>query len=81
MPRFMVPRFVEIRDSLPKTEATMRIQKVKLREDPLNDATWDREAAGIEVPSSYSDVGPVNVASRFSRRAARPSWMSGPPKP
>jgi crotonobetaine/carnitine-CoA ligase len=50
MPRFMVPRFVEIRDSLPKTEATMRIQKVKLREDPLNDATWDREAAGIEVP-------------------------------
>jgi crotonobetaine/carnitine-CoA ligase len=50
MPRFMVPRFVELCDSLPKTEATMRVQKVKLREDPLNDATWDREAAGIEVP-------------------------------
>ena len=50
MPRFMVPRFVEVVDALPKTEATMRIQKAKLREDPLNDATWDREAAGIVVP-------------------------------
>jgi len=50
MPRFMIPRFVEVLDSLPKTEATMRVQKVKLREDPLNDQTWDREAAGIIVP-------------------------------
>jgi crotonobetaine/carnitine-CoA ligase len=50
MPRFMVPRFVEIVDSLPKTEATMRTQKAKLREDPLNDTTWDREAAGVAVP-------------------------------
>jgi carnitine-CoA ligase len=50
MPRFMVPRFVEVLDSLPKTEATMRVQKVKLRDDPLNARTWDREAAGIQVP-------------------------------
>ena len=50
MPRFMVPRFVEAVDALPKTEATMRVQKVKLREAPLNDRTWDREAAGIQVP-------------------------------
>ena len=50
MPRFMVPRFVELTDSLPKTEATQRVKKNLLRADPLNDRTWDREAVGIEVP-------------------------------
>jgi hypothetical protein len=40
---------VEFVDELPKTEATMRTQKVKLREQALNDSTWDREAAGIRV--------------------------------
>jgi crotonobetaine/carnitine-CoA ligase len=50
MPRFMVPRFVEFADALPKTEATLRVQKSKLRDDPINEATWDREAAGIELP-------------------------------
>jgi crotonobetaine/carnitine-CoA ligase len=50
MPRFMVPRFVEFVAALPKTEATMRTQKVKLREHALNDNTWDREAAGVVVP-------------------------------
>ena len=29
---------------LPKTEATLRTQKVKLREHALNEHTWDREA-------------------------------------
>ena len=50
MPRFMVPRYVEFVDSLPKTEATSRTQKVKLRENAINDNTWDREKAGIDVP-------------------------------
>jgi crotonobetaine/carnitine-CoA ligase len=50
MPRFMIPRYVEFVDELPKTEATFRTQKVKLREDPVNDRTWDREAAGIVLP-------------------------------
>jgi crotonobetaine/carnitine-CoA ligase len=50
MPRFMVPRFVEFVDEFPRTEATMRVQKVKLRAEALNDRTWDREAAGIVVP-------------------------------
>jgi crotonobetaine/carnitine-CoA ligase len=49
MPKFMVPRYVEFVAELPKTEATMRTQKVKLREQALNDNTWDREAAGIRV--------------------------------
>jgi crotonobetaine/carnitine-CoA ligase len=50
MPRFMVPRYVEIVAELPKTEATFRTQKVKLRERAFTDATWDRERAGIELP-------------------------------
>jgi carnitine-CoA ligase len=49
MPKFMVPRYVEFVDALPKTEATMRTQKIKLRAEPLNERTWDREAAGIKV--------------------------------
>jgi len=44
MPEFMVPRYVEVLDELPKTEATMRTRKVELRARPLTDATWDREA-------------------------------------
>ncbi len=50
MPRYMVPRFVEFVPSLPKTEATLRVQKAKLRERPLNESTWDREAAGVKLP-------------------------------
>lgn len=50
MPAFMVPRYVEFTDSLPKTDATQRVKKNLLRIDPLNSSTWDREAAGITVP-------------------------------
>lgn len=50
MPAFMVPRYVEFTDSLPKTDATQRVKKNLLRIDPLNSSTWDREAAGIKVP-------------------------------
>jgi crotonobetaine/carnitine-CoA ligase len=49
MPRFMVPRYVEfVEGALPKTD-NMKTRKVELREDPLNERTWDREAAGIEL--------------------------------
>jgi crotonobetaine/carnitine-CoA ligase len=44
MPPFMLPRFVEFVDALPKTEVTMRIRKVELKADPFNDRTWDRQA-------------------------------------
>ena len=50
MPRYMVPRYVELVESLPHTEATNRVRKVELRADPFNDATWDREASGIVLP-------------------------------
>lgn len=50
MPRFMVPRYVEFVDGLPRTVASRQIRKVELRADPLNENTWDREAAGVVVP-------------------------------
>ena len=40
---FMIPRYVEFVDSLPKTEATLRVRKVELRSNALNGRTWDRE--------------------------------------
>jgi crotonobetaine/carnitine-CoA ligase len=52
MPRFMVPRYVELVETLPKTEATQRVKKNLLREEPLNDRTWDREAAGVSLPKA-----------------------------
>ncbi|MEM9655999.1 MAG: AMP-binding protein [Actinomycetota bacterium] len=49
MPRFAIPRFIEIWDELPKTEATARIQKAKIRDAGVTDRTWDRVAAGVTV--------------------------------
>ena len=46
MAHFMVPRYVRIVDSLPKTP-TAKIQKTPLRERGVTADTWDREAAGI----------------------------------
>ena len=40
MPKFMIPRFVRFRDSLPKTP-TNRVQKIKLREEGVTNDTWD----------------------------------------
>jgi len=50
MPRFAIPRYIEIWDELPKTEATARIQKAKIRDAGVTDKTWDRVAAGIVIP-------------------------------
>jgi carnitine-CoA ligase len=47
MAYFMVPRYVEIRDTLPKTE-TQKIQKAVLREAGAG-TSWDREAAGYKL--------------------------------
>jgi crotonobetaine/carnitine-CoA ligase len=48
MPYFAVPRYVEFVDDLPRN-ATGRVLKYQLREQPLTAATWDREAAGYRV--------------------------------
>jgi crotonobetaine/carnitine-CoA ligase len=45
MPYFMVPRFIDIVDDLPRTP-TAKVEKYKLREQGLGAATWDAEKAG-----------------------------------
>lgn len=42
MAKYMVPRYIEFRDSLPKT-GTQRVQKVKLKEEGLIQDTWNAE--------------------------------------
>lgn len=51
MPRFTVPRYIRVMDSLPKTP-THRVQKHLLRADGVTDETADRDALGIVVPRS-----------------------------
>ncbi|SFB56340.1 crotonobetaine/carnitine-CoA ligase [Amycolatopsis marina] len=41
MPRFMIPRYIEFVDGLPKTDATLRTKKADLRARGLNENTWD----------------------------------------
>ncbi|WP_162603382.1 AMP-binding protein [Rhodococcus oxybenzonivorans] len=48
LPRFMVPRFIEIVAELPKNQ-TLRVQKFQLRTRPNNTHTWDREAVGMPI--------------------------------
>jgi carnitine-CoA ligase len=50
LPRFMVPRYVEVVGELTKTDSTQRTQKFALRADAFNERTWDREQAGMELP-------------------------------
>ncbi|MCZ7526676.1 MAG: AMP-binding protein [Acidimicrobiia bacterium] len=49
MPRFMIPRYVEVADALPKTP-TAKVRKVELRQAGVTERTWDREAAGVRLP-------------------------------
>ena len=44
MAKFMVPRYLEFRDELPKTE-THRVQKSVLKQQGVTASTWDREQA------------------------------------
>ena len=48
LPRFMVPRYVEVLDVLPRT-STEKVQKQSLREAGVTESTWDRERAGVTV--------------------------------
>jgi len=43
MTRFMVPRYIEVIDAFPKTQATERIIKADLRARGIGPRTWDRE--------------------------------------
>jgi crotonobetaine/carnitine-CoA ligase len=48
LPYFMVPRYLEFLDALPKTP-TEKILKSDLRAAGITESTWDREAHGIRV--------------------------------
>ena len=48
MAYFAIPRYVAIRDELPKTPSE-RVEKFKLKDEGITDDCWDREAAGIEL--------------------------------
>jgi len=48
MPHFMLPRYLEFADALPKTP-TGKVQKYPLRERGTGPLTWDRERAGIRL--------------------------------
>ena len=51
MPRYAVPRFIEILDRLDKT-ATGKVQKDDLRRAGVTAATWDRESVGYVLARS-----------------------------
>ncbi|MDI2129878.1 AMP-binding protein [Yinghuangia seranimata] len=46
MPRYMLPRYIEVVTELPRNTTSLRVQKHLLRERGVTAATWDREAKG-----------------------------------
>jgi len=45
---FAIPRYIAIRETLPKTPSE-RVEKFKLKEEGITADCWDREEAGIEL--------------------------------
>lgn len=45
---FAIPRYIAIRDTLPKTPSE-RVEKFKLKDEGITPDCWDREAAGIQL--------------------------------
>lgn len=48
MAYFMIPRYVEFRDSFPKT-GSERVEKYKLKQEGVTPKCWDREKAGYKL--------------------------------
>jgi crotonobetaine/carnitine-CoA ligase len=48
MPYFMVPRFIEFRNELPRTP-TMKVKKMDLRAEGNTTSTWDCEKVGLKI--------------------------------
>ena len=49
LPRFMMPRYIVAVDDLPKTP-TEKVRKNELRNREVDEGSWDREAAGFQIP-------------------------------
>jgi crotonobetaine/carnitine-CoA ligase len=45
---FAIPRYIAIRDSMPKTPSE-RVEKFKLKAEGITADCWDREEAGIKL--------------------------------
>jgi crotonobetaine/carnitine-CoA ligase len=48
MPYYMVPRYIRIVDTLPKTP-TQKVQKAQLRSEGVTTDTWDRDKSGLRL--------------------------------
>lgn len=48
LPHFMVPRYIEVVDALPRTP-TNKVKRALLRESGVTPRTWDRKAAGVSL--------------------------------
>lgn len=48
LPYFMIPRYIEIIDELPRTP-TNKVRKKELRKKGITSKTWDRKAAGVSL--------------------------------
>ena len=48
MAYFAIPRYIAIRNSMPKTPSE-RVEKFKLKKEGITEDCWDREAEGIEL--------------------------------
>jgi crotonobetaine/carnitine-CoA ligase len=46
MPRFMLPRYVDVLPALPRNATTQRVKKHELRERGVTPTTWDRQERG-----------------------------------
>ncbi|MBI5128316.1 MAG: AMP-binding protein [Rhodopseudomonas palustris] len=63
LPHYMVPRYIEIVDALPRTP-TNKIRKAELRQNGVGVSTWDRKAAGIvlkDLVDSQRDMCSVSA--------------------
>lgn len=63
-PYYMVPRYVEFLDRLPRTP-TGKVQKYLLKARPMTEGTWDREKVGFSVrrPPHVTPSAPAGEAT------------------
>ena len=74
MPRFMIPRYVQVLDDFPRNETTGRVRKNELRDQGVTDATWDREAGRIAPGGGRGGSAPPSAAMPGSMSASG-TWI------
>lgn len=55
LPHFMVPRYIDVLDQLPRTP-TNKVRKQLLREENITPTTWDRHGAGVSLRDLVSEI-------------------------